>query len=98
MLDLLKDPLVQKLIIGGCGTALGFALKWLLPSYKRVVDGDVSRLEKDYQAALRAEEKAHATPSKDDDPGAEAKAAAAKRVLEAKQRLKEALDGFGAPK
>jgi ribosomal protein RSM22 (predicted rRNA methylase) len=98
MLDLLANPDVQKLLgLGaGCGTALGFALKWLLPSFKKVIAGDVSRAEKELQAALRAEAEAKKTASKDDDVAAHNAAVAAKKVLVAKQRLLEAVSAVPA--
>jgi hypothetical protein len=98
LVELLSNHDVQKLLaaVGGCSGILGFGLKWLLPSFRKVVAGDVSRAEKELQAALRDEEKALATPNKDDDIRTHNASVAAKKVLVAKQRLLEAVSAVPA--
>lgn len=92
--DWLKDPLVQKALLIALAGAGGFVLRWLLPPFRKVVDGDVSRLEKEYQEALRNEEAAKKTADPNDDVAAHNVAVAAKKTLIAKQRLRDALGGI----
>ncbi len=96
MLDLLKNPDILKLLAaaGGCGGILGLLTRYLVKPYGKVVDGDVSRLERDYQRKLAAAKVAHDNADPSDDKAADEAAELALDAKHAKERLRDFLSGL----